>query len=373
MHAKEIGRLQTRFFAHDSGVGCGSVHESLGHLRIKSAVAQAVRTVGWTPLIEETIGTQRADVLAIPPPGAEVLPVVWEVQLSEQTDSETARRTRAYRAAGADVVWLRPHRSASNRLAHPMLLLDGENHIVGPWLRLLHGACECGQMPCLRVRPRWQRVDARLPLEHAVAAVLSTHQWVRSTGWTNEWEAFQVLAGRYEQANCAAQVSSPPPLPESRMKLASPPFWSSPKMQSNVATPVLNAERLSQLLAGLPFEVDNPNPYNVARAARQRLETVGVSAKVSATDMRWPHSARTVSIGLLALVILDSTRRPVTTARADAIIDVAVFTIAGTDGLSSAIADALREISSRSVPSVEHIPHGEVIWERHAVTPLTRR
>jgi len=109
MQAK-VSSLGLRFFAHDRvRPDCPSNGESPDHRWLKSRLAAAVRTAGWTAEIEAEpragdIGGWRADVLAIAPEGARR--VALEAQLAPMTEAVGVERTERYAQDGIETLWV---------------------------------------------------------------------------------------------------------------------------------------------------------------------------------------------------------------------------------------------------------------------------
>ncbi|MBF4069172.1 hypothetical protein ISJ33_23825 [Burkholderia pseudomallei] len=106
------------FFAHAVRGDCTSAPESQDHIFLKSLIAKAAKSAGWT-VVTEWSGTAPngerwiADVFCQKGSAK----VAIEVQLSYQTVEELRRRTSNYRASGVRVAWVveRPHVSEDTR------------------------------------------------------------------------------------------------------------------------------------------------------------------------------------------------------------------------------------------------------------------
>lgn len=108
MHARDGFGQRIRCFAHNPGSSesCSlRQSESPEHLRVKSLIAQSVRSLtGWTADIEHPGDGWRADVLAISPGGDRR--IAFEPQFS-YIHADTARtRTARHGASGVETVWL---------------------------------------------------------------------------------------------------------------------------------------------------------------------------------------------------------------------------------------------------------------------------
>ncbi|POX43049.1 hypothetical protein C3486_02170 [Streptomyces sp. Ru73] len=110
--AKQLLRHGTRFLAHKpGGPDCAlKAHETRTHIALKTALAEAVRTAGWTARLEEpsaraggSPGAWVADVLAVAPDNSRR--VALEAQHSTKTAEEIQDRTRACWADGIPRVW----------------------------------------------------------------------------------------------------------------------------------------------------------------------------------------------------------------------------------------------------------------------------
>ncbi len=96
----------TYFFAHARRGECITADESPEHLYCKSLIAKAALEAGWT------VTTER---LGVSPDGEKWVADVFcekgmaklalEVQMSPQTDEETLRRQRRYKASGVRGAW----------------------------------------------------------------------------------------------------------------------------------------------------------------------------------------------------------------------------------------------------------------------------
>lgn len=95
------------FFAHAVRGDCTSAPESQDHIFLKSLIAKAAKSAGWT-VVTEWSGTAPngerwiADVFCQKGSAK----VAIEVQLSYQTVEELRRRTSNYRASGVRVAWV---------------------------------------------------------------------------------------------------------------------------------------------------------------------------------------------------------------------------------------------------------------------------
>lgn len=105
-----IPKTSTRgnfFFAHAVRGDCSSAPESQDHLFLKSLIAKAAKSAGWT-VVTEWAGTAPngerwvADVFCQKGSAK----VAIEIQLSYQTVEELNRRTSIYRASGVRVAWV---------------------------------------------------------------------------------------------------------------------------------------------------------------------------------------------------------------------------------------------------------------------------
>lgn len=102
-----VFREGTRYFRHArEEPDCERVAESPEHLRIKAAVWRAVEGFdGWRAAIEEPGAGWEADVLATHD-DPDMPKITFEVQLSDQGATETARRDALYAESGVAAVWL---------------------------------------------------------------------------------------------------------------------------------------------------------------------------------------------------------------------------------------------------------------------------
>jgi hypothetical protein len=110
MHAKEHHQ-GLRHFAHDPGRSdCPTTKgETTVHMRLKIAVADAARSVGWLSDIEvlpadTDVGGWRADVLATHPDSKSR--VAFEIQHSRMTTEEGRQRSANYERDEVRVVWI---------------------------------------------------------------------------------------------------------------------------------------------------------------------------------------------------------------------------------------------------------------------------
>lgn len=106
----KTSKLHTQFFAHYRGAACTVAHksETAQHLAMKQAVAEQINAVpGWEARVEYPAADRDwiADVMAFSRDGRMI---AFEVQLSEQSKDDYARRTQRYFDAGIGPVWLVP-------------------------------------------------------------------------------------------------------------------------------------------------------------------------------------------------------------------------------------------------------------------------
>lgn len=163
----KVSHLGTRFFAHhDRSNSCGCSKESASHLFLKSLIANAANGLGWRVHTEHTFasGTQ-CDVFA----SHGDFSVIFEVQMSRQSNPETLRRQSLYLQEAQKCVWLFRQTKFESGADIPafniQLRLKERDAIVG-------------------IPPRWksnQTWTAEVPLQTFVKAVL---------GGTLQWEAF---------------------------------------------------------------------------------------------------------------------------------------------------------------------------------------
>lgn len=103
--------LGRRFFAHYTTAGCDEPHlnETPQHRMMKEAIALLIDSCpGWTAYVEYP-GPDRewvADVLAVSSHGRRI---VFEIQLTPQSDSAFEQRSQVRFDAGAMPVWITPH------------------------------------------------------------------------------------------------------------------------------------------------------------------------------------------------------------------------------------------------------------------------
>jgi len=101
-------------------------------MRLKHLVLREVRALGWDAEPEAPGPGWRADVLAVSPEGRRV---VFKVQLSTQSNEETARRQQTLESSGCEVVWITrrvttwfrkaPTRLVANVRDHPAKVTNG--------------------------------------------------------------------------------------------------------------------------------------------------------------------------------------------------------------------------------------------------------
>ncbi len=133
-------KLGNQHFAHARRGECTSAPETADHIKIKTIVANAAEDAGWhvtTEFASETPDGEKwvADVYC--QKGNKTM--VFEVQWSQQSDTEYHRRTEKYKASGINrVAWLYRDRANRDRLydrPDPLPkfgFIPGENGYVVP-------------------------------------------------------------------------------------------------------------------------------------------------------------------------------------------------------------------------------------------------
>jgi hypothetical protein len=106
----KVSKLGTRFFAHSPGSAPPGGGESAEHLLMKAEVLAGATAAGWDALPEQaglspSGRAWRADVLCRRHPGS-TRGVVFEAQVSTQSEEEYAARQAAYEESGLRAVWL---------------------------------------------------------------------------------------------------------------------------------------------------------------------------------------------------------------------------------------------------------------------------
>jgi competence protein CoiA len=153
-------RQGTQHFVHATdSVACDSAPESARHLRLKSAVAQAVSDAGWSVEVEvlSVTGDWRADVLATKNDKR----IVFEVQLSAITQDELLERQGRYRLAGIRGCWFinGPFWTSTTRLSARGSRLRQPELSGEPFF-------ECDDSDCIRIG------HLSLPIQEAVRSLL---------------------------------------------------------------------------------------------------------------------------------------------------------------------------------------------------------
>lgn len=142
MHPKR-NQVGTPFFAHNAGSSCPmAAGESGAHMTIKDNLVQSIKRVpGWRATVEERKvledGTEYfADVVAHPEK-AKKASWVYEVQLSDQTEGETARRHQERIQGHGRCIWVTNKRTDWST-SYPSCRLgpDRETVVDGIWKNL---------------------------------------------------------------------------------------------------------------------------------------------------------------------------------------------------------------------------------------------
>ena len=109
----------TRFFAHASRGECTSAPESDEHLRLKQLIAGAAKGVGWEVTTERPGKTPNGeDWVADVHCQLDSVQVVFEAQVSLQTDEELRHRQARYKDSGVRSAWFYSSKLRDRQFAH---------------------------------------------------------------------------------------------------------------------------------------------------------------------------------------------------------------------------------------------------------------
>ena len=132
----------TQYFVHkpctsDRNCSYAGSGESPEHLRLKELIYRECEALGYAPKCEAWFPeiNRRADIL--------IYDIVFEIQLSPQSESRYLKRTNDYYELGKEIIWIAPERKIHEPVIYPIVGLINIGAECAPYI---YTPTECGKL-----------------------------------------------------------------------------------------------------------------------------------------------------------------------------------------------------------------------------------